>query len=550
MKNKIHIFFFVSLILPMVAFADTMQDARQSALDFGSKYKNSGASITDQNKNNIPGYTTDNPDQTKYYEGGDMNKDAQTTVASTEQGDLMINGLANRPKMTIKPTDSFLSTSQAITGNPEEVVAMLTGTYGECKPLTSTQTQTEIRTCDQYSEPNCVDGVNILTVSAGEGTAWSYPTLQQDISWRGGSGCSKYSTSTTIQIRDVSSIQSFVLQSLSWDDVIRIKVNGNVVFQNGDVDAGRCERGTVFSSSPNTELKAYLVNGTNTVELDLGVSGMGFASVRYGLYYPANKVCRQYDNCVNIPENCQYQSSSCLTTSDITNLCAYTQKVYSCGTTTTTSTAQVQCGSDIYCTNGQCEAINDSSKNDFAKSISYLQALNQAGKDKDGSADNVKFFSGAANSCDKQMLNYNNCCKDSGWGQDYAGASCKENEAKLAAAQEKKLCHYVGSYCSKKTPLIGTCETTTKSYCCFTTKLSRVINEQGRAQLGIGWGGAESPDCRGLTAQEMARLRFDQMDLSEISNDIQNSVTIPDSAALEAKVKQKMEGYVQQNSSN
>jgi hypothetical protein len=531
------------ILIPLIAFADPLQDARQSGLDFGSKYKSSaGSVITSENKTAVPGYKTDSPDETKYYDGTSTDADAQAKIKSSQQGDLMTNGLANRPKMTVKPSDDFLKTSQAIAGNPDEVVAMMTGTYGECKPLTRTTTETEVRTCDQYSEPDCVDGARNVTVLPSEGTTWSYPMLNQDISWRGGSGCSKYFVNTTINILDVSDIQSFVLRSVSWDDVVRVRVNGNTVFQNGDVDAGSCERGTIFGSSPNVELKSYLQNGANTIELKLGVSGMGFAGVSYGLYYPIDKVCRQYDNCVNIPQNCTYQNSRCLAFSDITNLCSYTQKVYACDTVTTTSTAQLQCGSNIYCTNNQCTTVEDNSQNDFATSIAYLQALNQAGKDNNNSVDNLKIFSGGANSCDIKILNYNNCCTDDGWGQNI-GASCKENEQQLAQQKSKRLCHYVGSYCSKKTPLIGTCETTTKSYCCFTSKISRVINEQGRAQLGIGWGSGESPDCRGLTPDEMRRLHFNQMDLSEISADVANSVVVPDKTVLEGKVKQTLEGY-------
>ena len=76
----------------------------------------------------------------------------------------MSNGLVSRPKMTISPNDSFLDSSRAIEGNPDQVVAMLTGTYGECKPLTYTSTDSEIRTCDEYEERvggTCVVGQEV-----------------------------------------------------------------------------------------------------------------------------------------------------------------------------------------------------------------------------------------------------------------------------------------------------------------------------------------------------------------------------------------------------
>lgn len=111
--------------------------------------------------------------------------------------------------------------------------------------------------------------------------------------------------------------------------------------------------------------------------------------------------------------------------------------------------------------------------------------------------------------------------------------------------QSKKLCHYVGSYCSQKIPLLGKCLKTKKTYCCFNSKISRVITEQGRVQLGKGWGSPESPDCGGFTPEELSRMNFDKMDLSEISSDIARSIVIPDKNYLEGKVKKTMEVYGQ-----
>jgi len=107
------------------------------------------------------------------------------------------------------------------------------------------------------------------------------------------------------------------------------------------------------------------------------------------------------------------------------------------------------------------------------------------------------------------------------------------------------LCHYVGSYCSEKLPLLGQCLKTKKTYCCFNSKISRVIMEQGHGQIVNGWGSAESPDCSGFTPDELSRLQFDKMDLSEIASDIAGSVVVPDKSYLEGKINQTMEGYVQ-----
>lgn len=530
----------------LVANASTMEDVRQDALNFGSSYKNSASTvITDQNKTNTPGYTTDNPEQTKYYSGGSMSDDALTKTKTSNEGKLMTQGLPNRPKVSINPNDDFLKSSQAIQGDPDEVVAMLTGTYGECKPIEHKTTVTEVKTCDEYEETDCVDGTKLVSVSGAE-TYWTFPRLEQYLSWRGGSGCSKYFVNTTINIVDVSKVDVFTLNSVSWDDVVRIKVNGTTVFQNGNVDARGCERATVFSSYPNTNLKPYLQNGANVIELTLGVSGMGFASAVYTLSYNNTRKCQTISTCQNIPSNCSLQGSKCVNMNG-DNLCNYRQYTYACSTTTVTSTANVECGSNIYCTNNQCTKVEDDSSQDFATSIAYLSSINQAAKDGNGSADNLRIFTGSGKSCEKDTVSYNNCCKDDGWGQDYAGASCSADEKTLMELQSKNMCHYIGSYCSKKVPLLGKCLKTKKTYCCFNSKIARVIMEQGRAQLGKGWGVAESPDCGGFTPDELSRLQFNKMDLSEIASDIAGSVVMPDKSYLEGKVKTTLEGYDQKS---
>ena len=530
-----------------VANASTMEDVRQDALNFGSSYKSSASTvITDQNKQNTPGYTTDNPDQTKYYGGGSMSNDALSKTQTSEEGKLMTQGLPNRPQVNISTSDDWLGTSQAIEGNPDEVVAMLTGSYGECKPIEHKVTETEIKTCDQYEQTDCVDGAKLVTISSsGDSTmSWNFPYLVLDISRRGGSGCSKYYSYTTINILDKSKISDFILQWVRWDDVIRIKLNGSVIFENGNVNSGSCERAVDFSSSPNVNLKPYLIDGANQIEMVLGVSGMGNATARYYLNYQNTKICPTIDNCKSIPSDCSLQGSKCLNFSS-DNVCNYRQNTYTCAKTTVTSTASVECGSNIYCTGDQCTKIEDDTNQDFATSIAYLSSINQAAKDNNASADNLKIFSGSGKSCEKDTVSYNNCCKDDGWGQDYAGASCSADEKTLMELQSKKMCHYVGSYCSQKVPLLGTCLKTRKTYCCFNSKISRVIMEQGRAQLAKGWGSAESPSCAGFTTDELGSLQFDKMNLSEIAADIAGSVVVPDKSYLEGKVKKTLEGYGQ-----
>ena len=60
-------------------------------------------------------------------------------------------------------------------------------------------------------------------------------------------------------------------------------------------------------------------------------------------------------------------------------------------------------------------------------------------------------------------------------------------------------------------------------FCCFNSKLARIVNEQGRAQLKTfndGWGRANRPNCRGFTPEEFASLDFSEIDMSSFYGDI------------------------------
>ncbi|WP_407301282.1 conjugal transfer protein TraN [Klebsiella quasipneumoniae] len=110
----------------------------------------------------------------------------------------------------------------------------------------------------------------------------------------------------------------------------------------------------------------------------------------------------------------------------------------------------------------------------------------------------VRAFTGKAKFCKKFAAGFSNCCKDSGWGQDVGLARCSSEEKALAKAKKRQADgQYRGILCSKK--VLGICPRKKRSYCQFDSKLAQIVQQQGRnGQLHIGFGGASSPDCRGL----------------------------------------------------
>ena len=119
--------------------------------------------------------------------------------------------------------------------------------------------------------------------------------------------------------------------------------------------------------------------------------------------------------------------------------------------------------------------------------------------------------------------------------------SCEQAEQILAMKNDNRLCHSVGSYCSVKIPILGTCIQTTQTYCCFNSRLARILNEQGRGQLARGWGGPKSPDCSGFTVVQLQSLDFSRMDLTEFYAEI--APTLPDVGTLRQKAQQRVNSY-------
>ena len=115
--------------------------------------------------------------------------------------------------------------------------------------------------------------------------------------------------------------------------------------------------------------------------------------------------------------------------------------------------------------------------------------------------------------------------------------SCTVDEAGLQMKRGANLCHYVGSYCSTK--VLGYCVVRQESHCCFNSRLARIIQEQGRPQLGKSWGSGASPACGGFTPDEFQKLDFGTMDLAEFIDDILKNANVPTAGTVDALVKKQ-----------
>ncbi|VAK79317.1 putative conjugative transfer protein [Enterobacter cloacae] len=112
------------------------------------------------------------------------------------------------------------------------------------------------------------------------------------------------------------------------------------------------------------------------------------------------------------------------------------------------------------------------------------------------------------------------------FAMQYLMKACDQTSMETAMQAGSGYCHEIGTYCKKKIPLLG-CVQKATSYCCFNSKLARIIHEQGRPQLKnfSGWGDAGSPQCRGFSPDEFQALDFSKIDLTEYVEDMVKKAT-------------------------
>jgi len=220
-----------------------------------------------------------------------------------------------------------------------------------------------------------------------------------------------------------------------------------------------------------------------------------------------------------IRQNCQLKDSVC--EHQVGNICLRWKRNYICGGVKK-ELIYSSANSPIHCLGGDCHTPVLEENKDFAN-VAYLAALNEAKKDctpegNSGTCKNpITVFPGQKDGCRKIITGFINCCSSmKGWGNNTKLCKCNGNEKGLALKREKGLCHEVGTYCSHKDPIFGKCLTKTTNFCCFSSKLARIFQEQGRKQLGIGWGSASSPSCQPLTLDQLTKLDFSKFDMDEL----------------------------------
>jgi type-F conjugative transfer system pilin assembly protein TrbC len=166
----------------------------------------------------------------------------------------------------------------------------------------------------------------------------------------------------------------------------------------------------------------------------------------------------------------------------------------------------------VTCAYGVCDTTKPDVSDDMNEGLGRLLAVVGSAEDAAGHqthAYEASIFGGTAQTCKKYPLGARDCCTDGGFLDGLIHCPLD-----MQALQRAKHEHRVVSLGWYKRHKGGSRHYV---YCVFPNKLAGIVQIQGRgAQLGISFGHAKAPNCRGLTPEELAHVNFKHLDLSAL----------------------------------
>lgn len=561
-----------ALILAGTAAAQTtQQEAREEGTAFATEKRGDAALVPDDPSQAavVPGYAGDTTTQSVYFDNPDrLAADAVTRSSSDEAYRVATDAERTRPEFSTAEIVGATARATAVEKNPEGYLAgeAIDAASRSCTPLppgdgapvfyeATCETGTKVETT------NLVCRVPLVVDVEGDGLAYRYTCedLFDPTRRNGAQLCTPFEPHVASGVcretqrrvvgrlclqgtpRDCTEPGEFVhavtldCAAVVTDRPYTAVPSGRIVGERRDesrCDAATAARTCVATSElcVDAEPATRLVNGLPVTRACLG----------WERTY-ACAATSQASTCSSLDRNadCSFLREECLD-DPRHGPCNVSQRFYRCPIPDATIPADTQyiCGDEVYCINGDCEAITREASTEFKDALVALNAIGQAGAELDPAA--LTVFSGERATCHHKLFGVSNCCSGKGvplltpW-------LCDAAEKALDEKDDKGLCHRVGSYCSDS--VLGICVTTKDAYCCFASKLSRILQEQGRTQVGKPWSSPRTEACAGFSIEEFQRLDLSRMDFTEIYAEFVEAARLPDEVQTVTDIQASIKDY-------
>lgn len=523
------------------------------------------AATTDPDAERVPNFEG-NPIQSGYFDDPDAMTGAAASQTSSHDGyRTMRSSIENRARFAPVDLDATIARSKTISEDPLTYTTgmSVSGTQGRCVPLPSA-TGSSTRyfvTCNTgftatEEQKNC----NIpLNVSVAPSTRYTY--------W-----CSAFGTHGFNRVDDCALFDNQQCAHegerpgicLQWEmrpNRVRVCIEPGepvTTLSCPSQVAGGTLRGTTRQSSITTtrdeSLCAPLASNPDCVQDAETCSDSdpvtrivdGIAVTQPCWAWARSYTCRTFtaaEDCQSLAQTpgCNLVREDCLAGEP----CRTWERVYDCPVPDQPAAqGQFICDGDVYCIDGSCETLEREANDEFKDAVVALNALGQARREFDPNS--LTLFRGTRNTCSSKVFGVLNCCKGKGFPlipgiSLLVALRCNAQELLLHERDAQGLCAYVGTYCSDS--FLGVCLTKKKVYCCFESKLSRILQEQGRQQLPKPWSKPKTESCAGFTIDEFARLDLSIMDFSEVYAEFTAAARLPDELEAATQIQQRIEDY-------
>ena len=515
-----------------------------------------GAATTDPDASRIPNFGGV-PSQSGYFDDPDrMSREAASRATSSTGYRTMRDSMDRRARFAPQDLDATIARSKVIGGDPLSYTSGMgiSGSQGRCVPLPpgSGTAGRYMATCNTgYTATQETRNCPVALVAKVEQRqAYGYYCLPASGDPNAVYDCARYPAPQCrlvqfipVNICDPSfGCTSFTINEMSCtspiDGAPPYTVTGeNVVTTTRDESqcAGlaadsTCQQDT--ESCTDSDPVTRIVDGVSVTQ----------PCWAWSRSYTCAKFTQAQDcQALEATPGCNLVREDCLTDEP----CRTWERVYDCPVPDQpASTKQFICDGDVYCIDGTCETIEREANDEFKDAVVALNAMNQARREFD--PDTLTLFKGTRETCSSKVFGVLNCCKGKGFPlipgiQLLVALGCSREEMLLHQKDAQGLCAYVGTYCSSS--FLGVCLTKRKVYCCFESKLSRILQEQGRQQLNKPWGKPKTEQCLGFTIDEFARLDLSKMDFSEVYAEFTDAARLPDELQATQEIQQKIEDY-------
>ena len=200
------------------------------------------------------------------------------------------------------------------------------------------------------------------------------------------------------------------------------------------------------------------------------------------------------------------------------------------------------CGRVSFCVGSNCDSQAPESNTGFVGSTARLNMVLEMGGDH-FDRNNLRFFAGQRRACTIKYGGLANCCRNS--GLLVGMANCSQSEIELAEERNAGNTHYLGRRCARR--IFGFCIRRERVWCVFGSKLGRILHEQARPQLDLDWS-----TCEGFTVEEVERIDFEAIDLSEFTDNLldgsmEPSISLPETGGTQTLMRDRIRDFYTEN---